>query len=286
MQGNRNYRSVKQTVKRLEEASVSCRGPERILLLRRWLFVLKEVDKLLAASPEDKQTTLEQHVFTDEGNESPRKQSMVSKNLKFFYAICWSVDLALLTHLNQSIFSPVKSFYDFEIRLMLLVLFFKIWNSVVSWNARLLVWNGSYLELTEIRKVPVCLSSFPNFLLWWDRYCIMILTLGVSLWTFAMFFSKVRLWRALHCPWYGNVISVMYLHMLRDLINIEYQYTMNVLHHCQTSLSMLITADAHVQVWFMGSICYIETFCWKNCVSVEHLWRLGKQINQKCFPWR
>ncbi|KAG8651273.1 hypothetical protein MANES_07G107300v8 [Manihot esculenta] len=75
--GNRNYRSVKQTVKRLEEASVSCRGPERILLLRRWLFVLKEVDKLLAASPEDKQTTLEQHVFTDEGNESPRKQSMV-----------------------------------------------------------------------------------------------------------------------------------------------------------------------------------------------------------------
>ncbi|XP_050209935.1 uncharacterized protein LOC126660454 [Mercurialis annua] len=79
--GNRNYKSVKLTIKRLEEAAVTCRGPERIMLLKRWLLVLNEVEKLSAgagaASSEDKQRTLEQHLYPDDGGESPRKQSMV-----------------------------------------------------------------------------------------------------------------------------------------------------------------------------------------------------------------
>ncbi|EEF35601.1 uncharacterized protein LOC8262692 isoform X2 [Ricinus communis] len=79
--GNRNYKSVKQTIKRLEEAAVTCRGPERVMLLKRWLLVLNEVEKLsvaaAAASSDYKQRTLEQHLFPEDGKESPRRQSMV-----------------------------------------------------------------------------------------------------------------------------------------------------------------------------------------------------------------
>ncbi|KAL9258881.1 hypothetical protein AKJ16_DCAP00657 [Drosera capensis] len=43
--GNRNVQSFRQVMKRLEELSVSCKGEERVLLLRRWLVSLKGVGK-------------------------------------------------------------------------------------------------------------------------------------------------------------------------------------------------------------------------------------------------
>ncbi|XP_062092742.1 nuclear-pore anchor-like [Humulus lupulus] len=73
----RNFRSVKQTIKRLEEAAVSCRGNERAHLLKRWLAVLKEIEKLSEGSSEDKQSTLEQDTASDDLKDSPRKPSMV-----------------------------------------------------------------------------------------------------------------------------------------------------------------------------------------------------------------
>jgi hypothetical protein len=56
----RNYRSFKQTIKRLEEASVSCRGPERVQLMGRWLIALKESDKSYKGSPDEKEKNSEQ----------------------------------------------------------------------------------------------------------------------------------------------------------------------------------------------------------------------------------
>lgn len=79
MQGARNFRSVKQTIKRLEEAAVSCNGAERVQLLRRWLVVLKDIEKLRGAPFEDKEKTLEQHLASDEGKDSPKRPSLVSK---------------------------------------------------------------------------------------------------------------------------------------------------------------------------------------------------------------
>ncbi|KAJ6322852.1 hypothetical protein OIU77_012654 [Salix suchowensis] len=71
--GNRNYKSAKQTAKRLEEVAISCRGKERVLLLRRWVVVLKQLEKLSGGFAEDEQTSVEQNVGPDVSTGSPRK---------------------------------------------------------------------------------------------------------------------------------------------------------------------------------------------------------------------
>ncbi|XP_021739648.1 myosin-11-like [Chenopodium quinoa] len=75
--GTRNHKSFKLAVKRLEEASVSCQGPERVQLLRRWLNLLNEIEKLSGDSTEDTVMTLEQHLEYDETNDNTRKPSLV-----------------------------------------------------------------------------------------------------------------------------------------------------------------------------------------------------------------
>ncbi|GAA0173454.1 actin binding motor protein [Lithospermum erythrorhizon] len=66
--GARNYRNVKETVKRLEEVSVSCRGAERVQLMKAWLSALKETEML---SNDEQQHALE------EQKQSPKRQPLV-----------------------------------------------------------------------------------------------------------------------------------------------------------------------------------------------------------------
>ncbi|KAL1201317.1 hypothetical protein V5N11_022431 [Cardamine amara subsp. amara] len=60
------FKSVNQTIQRLEEAAVSYRGHERALLITRWLTVLKEIDRATDSSVKDKQMTSEEQLASDE----------------------------------------------------------------------------------------------------------------------------------------------------------------------------------------------------------------------------
>ncbi|XP_022143946.1 uncharacterized protein LOC111013735 isoform X2 [Momordica charantia] len=74
--GPRNMQGFKQTVKRLEEISVSSRGMERVQLLRRWLVALKEVDRFSLGSIEgNKNSPTDQ--LNDENKDSPKKPTLV-----------------------------------------------------------------------------------------------------------------------------------------------------------------------------------------------------------------
>lgn len=75
--GPRNLKSFKHTLKQLEEMSVSCRGVERIQLLRRWLVALKEIERLSLGSNDHNEKNPEERLTFDDSKDSPRKPNMV-----------------------------------------------------------------------------------------------------------------------------------------------------------------------------------------------------------------
>ncbi|XP_011007319.1 PREDICTED: coiled-coil domain-containing protein 18 isoform X3 [Populus euphratica] len=70
---SRSLQSLRLTAKRLEDVSVSCRGEERVQLLRRWLVALKETDRerMFSSSP------THEHHADDSFKDSPKKPTIV-----------------------------------------------------------------------------------------------------------------------------------------------------------------------------------------------------------------
>ena len=76
--------SFKHTVKRLEDLSVSCRGLERVQLLRRWLVALKEIERLTSGCTDYNEKDPDDQLFVDDSKDSPRKPTLVCKMLMFY----------------------------------------------------------------------------------------------------------------------------------------------------------------------------------------------------------
>ncbi|XP_020535869.1 uncharacterized protein LOC105636363 isoform X2 [Jatropha curcas] len=75
--GSGNSKNFRLTVKRLDEVSVSCRGDERVQLLRRWLVELKEIERISAAYPENNDKLPDEQIIPEDSKDSPRKATVV-----------------------------------------------------------------------------------------------------------------------------------------------------------------------------------------------------------------
>ncbi|GLT89659.1 hypothetical protein SLE2022_076360 [Rubroshorea leprosula] len=75
--GVRNLQSIRQTVKRLEEVSVTCKGMERVQLLRRWLVALKEIERLSAV---DSDNSTKKNNYIEDNNNNSNANNNVHNN--------------------------------------------------------------------------------------------------------------------------------------------------------------------------------------------------------------
>nr|KAJ0228647.1 hypothetical protein LSAT_V11C100022390 [Lactuca sativa] len=74
---SRNMKSFSEAARRLEEASVSCKGEDRVQLLRRWLVSLREFEKLDGSLVEIDGKSSEDPSSPSDKNVTPGKSTMI-----------------------------------------------------------------------------------------------------------------------------------------------------------------------------------------------------------------
>lgn len=84
-QASRNMKSFSEAARRLEEASVSCKGEDRVQLLRRWLVSLREFEKLDGSLVEIDGKSSEDPSSPSDKNVTPGKSTMVSEKTGFVF---------------------------------------------------------------------------------------------------------------------------------------------------------------------------------------------------------
>lgn len=83
MQASRNMKSCKEAVTRLEEASVSSQGEERVQLLRRWLVSLREIERQNSGSVDENDDKIfeEPRTSSSDKYDPPHKSDVVSDKI-------------------------------------------------------------------------------------------------------------------------------------------------------------------------------------------------------------
>ncbi|KAJ0690964.1 hypothetical protein HanOQP8_Chr11g0423811 [Helianthus annuus] len=95
MQAPQNTQNFSDAIKRLDEVSVSCKGEERVRLLKSWLKALRECEKPNGNRVEYEGKISEDPHTSSDKNVSPGKPAMVSEKRGYDFPCCYCIQLCI-----------------------------------------------------------------------------------------------------------------------------------------------------------------------------------------------